>query len=135
MHEFSIGEAARRSGVKVPTIRYYEEIGLLPVPIRTAGNRRLYDQESVRRLFFILHARQLGFEIDSIRAMLGLQDDPEQSCAQVDAIASGRIAEIEMRIERLTALKAELSDMLDACRQGRIAQCHVIETLSTPSRG
>lgn len=132
MKNFPIGEAARRSGVKVPTIRYYEQIGLLPQPVRTAGNRRLYDEESVRRLFFILHARQLGFEIESIRAMLGLQDNPDQSCAQVDAIASGRLAEIELRIARLTALKAELSTMLDQCRQGRIAQCHVIETLSTP---
>ncbi|UYQ70762.1 helix-turn-helix domain-containing protein [Pelagibacterium flavum] len=132
MKNFPIGEAARRSGVKVPTIRYYEQIGLLPQPVRTRGNRRLYDEESVRRLFFILHARQLGFEIESIRAMLGLQDNPDQSCAQVDAIASGRLAEIELRISRLTALKAELSTMLDQCRQGRIAQCHVIETLSTP---
>lgn len=132
MKSFPIGEAARRSGVKVPTIRYYEQIGLLPQPVRTRGNRRLYDEESMRRLFFILHARQLGFEIESIRAMLGLQDNPDQSCAQVDAIASGRLAEIELRISRLTALKAELSTMLDQCRQGRIAQCHVIETLSTP---
>jgi DNA-binding transcriptional MerR regulator len=132
MKNFPIGEAARRSGVKVPTIRYYEQIGLLPEPIRTAGNRRLYDDDSVRRLFFILHARQLGFEIESIRAMLGLQDNPDQPCAQVDAIASGRLAEIDLRISRLTALKAELSTMLDQCRQGRIAQCHVIETLSAP---
>ena len=132
MKDFPIGEAARCSGVKVPTIRYYEQIGLLPQPVRTRGNRRLYDEESVRRLFFILHARQLGFEIESIRAMLGLQDNPDQSCAQVDAIASGRLAEIELRISRLTALKAELSTMLDQCRQGRIAQCRVIETLSTP---
>lgn len=130
MKNFPIGEAAQRSGVKVPTIRYYEEIGLLPAPIRTAGNRRLYDEESVRRLFFILHARQLGFEIDAIRTMLDLQDNPDQPCAQVDAIATGRIAEIELRISRLTALKAELSTMLDQCRQGRIAQCRVIETLS-----
>jgi DNA-binding transcriptional MerR regulator len=62
-----IGVAATRSGVKVPTIRYYEEIGLLTAPPRTKSNRRRYDPARLRRLVFIRHARQLGFEIDAIR--------------------------------------------------------------------
>lgn len=74
MQEISIGEAARHSGVKPPTIRYYEQIGLLPAPPRSEGNRRLYDATDLRRLAFIRHARELGFEIDAIRALLSLQD-------------------------------------------------------------
>ena len=85
-----IGEAARRSGVKVPTIRYYEQIGLLPAPPRTESNRRLYDARDLRRLAFIRHARELGFEVDAIRALLALQDNPNQSCAAADMIARAR---------------------------------------------
>ena len=73
-----IGEAARQSGVKVPTIRYYEQIGLLPAPPRSEGNRRSYEATDLRRLSFIRHARELGFEIEAIRALLTLQDDPAQ---------------------------------------------------------
>lgn len=130
MTEFAIGEAARQSGVKVPTIRYYEEIGLLGRPGRSAGNRRLYDGMAVQRLAFIRHARELGFEIDAIRALLRLQDHPEQSCSQADSIASERLAEVERRIASLMALKGELVGMLEQCRRGQVAQCRVIETLS-----
>jgi DNA-binding transcriptional MerR regulator len=79
MDAVPIGEAARQSGVKAPTIRYYEQIGLLPAPPRSEGNRRQYDTGDLRRLAFIRHARELGFEIDAIRALLALQDQPGQS--------------------------------------------------------
>ena len=129
MTEFAIGEAARRSGVKVPTIRYYEEIALLGRPGRSEGNRRLYDERAVQRLAFIRHARELGFEIDAIRALLQLQDHPEQSCSEADIIAAERLVEVEQRIASLMALKAELAGMLEQCRRGQVAQCRVIETL------
>ncbi|MFX8672475.1 MerR family transcriptional regulator, partial [Acinetobacter baumannii] len=70
MQDVAIGEAARQSGVKVPTIRYYEQIGLLPAPPRSEGNRRLYGTADLRRLAFIRHARELGFEVGSIRTLL-----------------------------------------------------------------
>lgn len=130
MQDIAIGEAARRSGVKVPTIRYYEQIGLLPVPPRSEGNRRLYDDTDLRRLAFIRHARELGFEIDAIRTLLALQDDPDQSCASADAIARARLAEVDRRIASLTALRAELERMVTRCASGRVAECRVIETLA-----
>ncbi|MGD9914386.1 MAG: helix-turn-helix domain-containing protein [Rhizobiaceae bacterium] len=130
MREVPIGEAARQSGVKVPTIRYYEQIGLLPAPPRSGGNRRLYDGRDMRRLAFIRHARELGFEVDAIRTLLSLQDDPGQSCEAADAIASARLAEVERRIASLQALRAELLHMVEQCAHGRIAQCNVIETLA-----
>lgn len=125
-----IGEAARNSGVKVPTIRYYEQIGLLPAPPRSDGNRRQYDAADLRRLAFIRHARELGFEIDAIRALLALQDEPDQSCAVADQIARARLVEVQQRIASLTALKAELERMLASCAHGRVEQCRVIEALS-----
>ena len=94
MGEITIGEAARRSGVKVPTIRYYEQIGLLPQPPRTTSNRRLYGSADLSRLAFIRHARELGFEIEAIRTLLQLQESPGQSCAAVDTIAKARLAEV-----------------------------------------
>ena len=87
----SIGEASRTCGVKVPTIRYYEQIGLLPAAPRTEGNRRRFDAGDLRRLAFIRHARALGFEIDAIRTLLTLQDNPHQSCGTADAIARARL--------------------------------------------
>jgi DNA-binding transcriptional MerR regulator len=125
-----IGEIARQSGVKVPTIRYYEEIGLLPAPPRSQGNRRLYGTADLRRLEFIRHARELGFAIDAIRTLLTLQDRPEQSCAAADAIARARLTEVERRIVSLTALKSELEHMIVQCSQGKVAECRVIETLA-----
>ena len=125
-----IGEIARLSGVKVPTIRYYEQIGLLPTPSRTTANRRLYGSADLRRLEFIRHARELGFAVDAIRALLTLQDRPEQSCIAADAIARARLTEVDRRIASLTALKSELEHMIVQCSQGKIAECRVIETLA-----
>jgi DNA-binding transcriptional MerR regulator len=125
-----IAEAARRSGVKAPTIRYYEQIGLLPAPPRSEGNRRQYGAADLRRLAFIRHARELGFEIEAIRALLTLQDDPSQPCATADGIARARLAEVEQRIGSLLALKAELELMVEGCSHGHVGACRVIEVLA-----
>jgi DNA-binding transcriptional MerR regulator len=128
-----IGVAATHSGVKVPTIRYYEQIGLLPKPRRTKSNRRHYDAADLRRLVFIRHARELGFEIEAIRALLTLQDNPDQSCMAADAIARARLGEVERRLEILIRLKAELERMIAECSRGRVAECRVIEALANHS--
>lgn len=130
MSAMLIGQVAEISGVKVPTIRYYERIGLLPEPTRSSGNRRQYGPEAVQRLRFIRHARELGFQIDSIRALIEMQHHPAQSCEQADAIASAQLTAIEDRIMRLTALKEELERMLESCRPGQVNSCRVIETLA-----
>ena len=129
----AIGEAARISGVKVPTIRYYEQIGLLPTPPRTDGNRRLYSAQDLRRLSFIRHARELGFEVEAIRTLLTLQDAPEQSCEAADAIARARLADVEQRIARLNALRAELMQMMTCEGHGGVRTCRVIEALADES--
>jgi DNA-binding transcriptional MerR regulator len=127
-----IGVAAIRSGVKVPTIRYYEEIGLLATPARTNSNRRHYSADDLRRLVFIRRARQLGFEIDAIRALLTIQDNLDQSCEAVDDIARARLREVERRIEDLLKLRAELERMIADCSRRRVAECRIIEVLATP---
>lgn len=126
----AIGDLSRKTGVKVPTIRYYEGIGLLPAPPRSEGNRRLYGAKAVDRLRFIRHARELGFEVEAIRELLTLAEQPQRSCAKVDALAREHLRTITSRIERLTALKAEVEHMIKACANGRIAKCRIIDTLS-----
>jgi len=126
----SIGQVAETSGVKIPTIRYYEQIGLLPEPPRTASNRRCYDAEAAQQLRFIRHARELGFEVDAIRTLIEMQHHPMRSCEQADAIATAQLAAIDSRIARLTALKEELERMADCDRHGRVRDCRVIEILA-----
>lgn len=126
----TIGKLGQATGTKVPTIRYYEQIGLLPVPERSAGNQRLYGRVAQERLAFIRHARELGFPLDAIRDLLSLQDNPEQPCAAADAIARQQLLAVEARLVRLRALKAELERMVAQCAHGTVADCRVIETLA-----
>jgi DNA-binding transcriptional MerR regulator len=126
----SIGALSAQTGVKVPTIRYYENIGLLPAPPRTGGNRRVYDARSVDRLYFIRHARELGFEIETIKEMLGHADQPQRSCAKVDALARAHLEVIDSRIDRLKTLKREVEGMIRSCARGKVAECRIIESLT-----
>ncbi|PTM60619.1 MerR family transcriptional regulator [Phreatobacter oligotrophus] len=129
-----IGQAAAQSGVQVPTIRYYEQIGLLPSPLRSEGNRRLYSEAEIRRLAFIRHARELGFGVDAIRALLALQDNPQRSCTEADVIARARLADVEHRIASLTALRKVLRRMITACAGGSVSECMVVEMLAENSQ-
>lgn len=125
----SIGKLSAATGVKVPTIRYYEDIGLLPAAERSAGNQRLYGARARERLSFIRHARDLGFPLEAIRELLGLSDNPDQSCAAVDRIATGQLAAVQARITRLMALRDELERMIGRCAHGTVGECRVIEVL------
>jgi DNA-binding transcriptional MerR regulator len=130
LNNFTIGDISAKSGVKVPTIRYYEQTGLLKAPLRTQGNRRSYETADLNRLIFIRHARELGFESEAIRTLLTLQDDPLQPCNEADDIAKQRLADVETRIKSLNALKQELERMIGECAHNRISECRVIETLA-----
>jgi DNA-binding transcriptional MerR regulator len=130
MTDLSIGELSRRVAVKVPTIRYYEQIGLLPAPPRTEGRQRRYGVEDVSRLGFIRHARELGFEVDAIRELLSLSARPEQPCEPADRIVLRHLESVERRIAQLTLLRSELRHMLDGCRHGRMGECRIIQVLA-----
>ena len=127
---FSIGELSRQTGVKVPTIRYYEQADLMPPPVRTEGGQRRYGSDEASRLNFIRHARELGFEVEAIRELLTLSAQPEKSCDDVDRIARHHLLEVDRRIGRLTALRSELRRMIVECDHGRVSDCRVIETLA-----
>lgn len=97
----TIGKLAAAAAVKVPTIRYYEQIGLLPEAERSAGNQRLYGKQALERLAFIRHSRELGFPLEAIRELLSLSDQPELSCSTADGIARRQLGEVKARIARL----------------------------------
>ena len=104
----TISTLGAQAGVKVPTIRYYEQIGILPQAERTSGNQRLYSRKAMDRLAFIRHARDFGFSLEAIRNLLTFSDRLDQPCAAADAIARAQLFEVKSRLARLTALKAEL---------------------------
>ncbi len=128
--DYSIGELAAETGVKVPTIRYYEGIGILPPPPRTGGNQRRYDEAALSRLRFIAHARAMGFPMDELRAMLRIAGHKDAPCEDIDALVRARLNEVEDRIARLTALRGELRSMLASHQHGTVGECRVVEVLS-----
>jgi len=130
----TIGNLARETGVKVVTIRYYEQIGLMPVARRTDGNYRTYSLEHLRRLRFIRRCRDLGFTLDQVRDLLRLSSEKTDACAEVDRIAEQHCRTVEEKLADLTRLASELRRLSACCRgKGLIADCRIIEALS-PNR-
>ena len=128
---FSIGELSRRTNVKVPTIRYYEESGLLDAPERTEGNQRRYDAAGLERLSFIKHARDLGFSIEAIAALIELQGHPDRSCAEATEIALAQLSDVRAKIKRLRALEKELARISKGCDGDRLSEdCYVLASLA-----
>jgi len=125
----SIGELSKRTRVKIPTIRYYEQMGLISAPERSAGNQRRYSTTELSRLSFIKHARDLGLKIEDIRELLTLSAQPEMPCAEANRIAANHLGAIRARIAQLQRLEAELARMA-TCHADNIENCYVIESLS-----
>jgi len=125
-----IGDLAKATGTKVQTIRYYEEIGLLPASARTEGNYRTYDAGTLRRLSFIRRSRDLGFSLDQVRELLALADHNDWSCTAVETIALEHRAAIERKIADLSALDGELERIIERCGHGTVAECGILEALS-----
>ncbi|TDH35897.1 MerR family transcriptional regulator [Pseudohoeflea suaedae] len=127
---FSIGEVSRRTGIKVPTVRYYEQMGLIAAPERSSGNQRRYDRNTLRRLEFIRHARELGFSLDDIRDLLRMSEGAGTPAHDdVHRIAGEHLRAVRARIERLKRLEAELT-RISSCKAGTLSDCAVLETLS-----
>ena len=112
---FSIGQLSRATGVKVTTIRYYEQMGLIAHEGRTEGNQRRYSQAGLDRLAFIRHARELGLSLEAIRTLVGLEGKGGAACAESHAIAEAHLRDIRDRIRRLQALERELVRIRDSC--------------------
>lgn len=126
---FSIGQLSKQTGVKIPTIRYYEQMGLIDVPERSEGNQRRYNKEGLSRLSFIRHSRDLGFSVENIRGLLELSQHPEKPCGDAHSIAVQHLKDVQDRIAKLRRLERELK-RISKCDAGSVADCAVIETLA-----
>lgn len=126
----SIGDLSKQTGVKVPTIRYYEQIGMLAAPDRTSGNQRRYERVDLDRLSFIKHARDLGLTLDAIRDLIDLSAHPERPCADVDRIVEEHLTSVRDRIARLRRLEVELERITRSCNAGKVGDCSVIHALT-----
>ena len=127
---FNIGALARATGTKIETVRWYEKVGLLPPPARSAGNYRAYGEAHLGRLSFIRRARELGFSLEQIRTLLGLVGQPDLPCEAVDAIAREHLAEVERKIADLQALRRELDSLIGQCGCGTVSECRIVEALA-----
>jgi len=125
----NVGEAAKRSGLPVKTIRYYEEIGLV-VPGRRDNGYRAYDAADVYKLQFLQRSRSLGFSIEDCRSLLSLYGDTSRASADVKAIAQARLADIRRKIDELESLHATLSGLVDACHGDHRPDCPILEDLA-----
>lgn len=126
-----IGELSKRTGCNIETIRYYERRNLLRAPTRSAGHYRLYDTADVRQLAFIRRARELGFTLDEVRALLALSaDDRQETCAQVRELAVSRLAEVRAKIADLRAMERVLANAVQRCIAGEPPGCPIIDALS-----
>jgi DNA-binding transcriptional MerR regulator len=130
MADVGIGRLAELSGVKVPTIRFYEQNGLVPSPRRSEGGQRRYDESAVHRLHFIRHGRDLGFSVEEIRQLLILSEHPAMSCDAAEEIAHHHLRQIDGKIARLRRIRSELKRMIEACGGRCVADCRILESIS-----
>ena len=134
MKFFSIGTLSKQTGVKIPTIRYYEEIGLIEPAERTAGNQRRYSKASQQRLEFIKHARALGFSIETISALIELNNHPDSNCKEATEIARVQLKGVRERIASLLRLESELVRISEGCiGEGVVSECYVLASLADHS--
>lgn len=129
----NIGTAARQSGLPPKTIRYYEDIGLLTAD-RAANGYRDYSSEDVHRLRFVQRSRSLGFSVEECRQLLSLYTDRDRASADVKAIATEKLGEIDRKIEELTGLREMLGHLVENCHGDARPDCPIIDGLSGKSR-
>ncbi len=128
MTELPIGEAARRSGVTIETIRYYEREGIVPVAERSANGRRRYGMDAVARLRFVKRCRDLGFSISEVKTLLSLAADNGANCARVRSIGEDHLGDVRSKIADLKRLETALVELLSHCEAGR-TDCPMLKEL------
>lgn len=127
---YSIGQLSKLTDCKIPTIRWYEERGLLPAPGRNSGNQRRYNQQHLMLLRFIRHARELGFDLPSIQQLQKLCSCCMDDHLEADRIARRHLTEVQSKIAQLQAMEKELNRMIETCNYEDEHQCRVLEVLA-----
>jgi MerR family mercuric resistance operon transcriptional regulator len=129
MPRLPIGELSRRTGCNVETIRYYERAAVLPRPARSEGGHRMYGTAHVMRLGFVRRARELGFTLDEVRALLRLVDQEDHACVEARELAARHLQSVSARIADLRRMEAVLAGVIECCSVGATPECALLETL------
>ncbi len=124
-------DLARRTGCNLESIRYYEKIGVMPEPPRSANGYRCYDARHMLRLNFVMRARKLGFSLNEVRDLLALVDKGMQTCAEVESVAARHLEHVRSRIDDLCRIENELSRTVANCSGEQVPDCAVIDALNT----
>jgi DNA-binding transcriptional MerR regulator len=136
MPDLKIGQLARRTGTNPPTVRYYEQIGLLPPASRRDGGQRSYGEEDVRRLTFIRRCRDFGFSIEQVRALVALVQDRQRSCLEARDLAQSHLEAVRAKLDELKALEQTVAHFVQscelACSGGPGPDCVILEDLQRP---
>jgi MerR family mercuric resistance operon transcriptional regulator len=127
--QLSRGRLANRSGVNGETIRYYEKIGLMPDPMRSAGGHRIYERSHLKRLSFIRRTRELGFTLKEIRGLLGLVDGGDYTCAEVRDRTFVHMNDVAQKIRDLQKMQRALKSMATKCDGGQVPNCPIVDEL------
>jgi len=127
---YSIGQLSKLTQCKIPTIRYYEDIELIPATSRNPGNQRRYHQDHLKRLLFIRHSRALGFSLKEIRQLIHLQTCAKHSPHEAHSIAKQHLLEVQKKVEKLQALEEELITIVNSCQAGDSIHCQVLDALN-----
>lgn len=125
-----IGDLAAATGTKVNTIRFYEEIGLMPKALRTRSGRRTYGKPDLLRLSFVRRGRAMGFSVEEVRSLMELSGQPERDCTEAAAIARRHLEKVEERIATLKRLRTELRSLVALCDGGKAGECRIIEAIA-----
>lgn len=123
------GELSRKTGCNAETIRYYEKIGIMPEPARSASGYRQYDATHERRLGFVMRGRELGFTMEDLKSLLDLIDRRAVSCAEVEKLARAHLQSVRDKISDLKRMENALSSTVHACSGKDVPQCPLIDTL------
>ena len=129
MDALSIGKLSKQSGVNIETIRYYEKIGVMPAPGRSANGYRIYGADCLKRLSFVRRSRRLGFSLDEIRGLLRLVDGHAYTCAQVHALTLDHLAGIRRKITDLKRLERVMAEMAAQCSGESAPECPIVDAL------
>jgi DNA-binding transcriptional MerR regulator len=137
MGEMKIGELAGRTGTSVPTIRYYEQIGLLRQAPRQTGGQRVYSRGDVERLTFIRRCREFDFSIEQVRALVAIVDNSDSCCIDARDMAAAHLAAVRERVRALKALERSLAAFVTSCDTvcagGPGPECVILEDLAKPT--
>lgn len=129
--DMRIGELAKRTGCQAETVRFYERKGLLPAPLRSDANYRLYGAAHVERLHFIRRCRSLGMSLDEVQTLLGFQDHADRPCGGVNDLVDRHISEIDRQVAALQTLRDELAHLRGRCASARLAsECEILKQLN-----